>query len=74
MRKVTREDIEAVEEIFEEMSEMVSELARICDRVGDSNARAYLIANLEVVVEQGGWMSRDMTLPQWIERLRGELE
>lgn len=30
---------------------------------------AYLIAPLEIIVEQGSWLSRDLTLPQWIERL-----
>ena len=64
------EIVEELEDINYEMGQLVERLSRICDEVGDSNARAYLIANLEIVVEQGSWLHRDLTLPQWIKRLQ----
>jgi len=77
MRNLSQEQLEEkidrLRDLNDELAEIVSEISRICDEIGDENARRYLVAHLEIVVEQGGWLSRDMTLPQWIEHLEERL-
>jgi len=76
MKKISErrkeELIEELEGLQMELGEIVSQLSSVCDEIGDGHARNYLIAGLEVVAEQGSWLSNDFTLPQWIEQLKGE--
>lgn len=65
--------IDNLRDLNEELAGIVTEISNICDRVGDENARRYLIAPLEIIVEQGGWLSHDLTLPQWIDRLENRV-
>lgn len=67
-----QEIIQEVEEIQDEIAMQVEALANLCEEVGDRNAKMYLIAPLQVRVEQGSWRSNDLTIPQWIERLQSE--
>ena len=73
MKEVTRERreeiVDELEEIQGEMGELIERLAIICNELGDGHARNYLIAGLEIAVEQGSWVSRDFTLPQWIAQI-----
>lgn len=69
-----QEAIERLQELNDQLAGIVTEISGICDEIGDENARRYLVAHLEIAVEQGGWLSHDLTLPQWIERLENRSE
>lgn len=74
MKSVTQERreeiVDELEEIQSELGDLVHRLSRICDELDDGHARNYLIAGLEIVVEQGSWVSRDFTLPEWIAEIK----
>jgi len=66
--------IENLESLNRDLAETVEEIAWVCDQIDDGNARAYLVAPLQVIVESGSWVSRDLSLPQWIKQLREDEE
>jgi len=68
-----KELIGEIEEIKDILEEAVERLAFINDtEFHDIHARPYLIASLQIPLEQGGWMSNDLTLSQWIAQLKEE--
>ena len=66
--------IEELEGLQDELGDLVNQLAHICHEIGDNHAYRYLIAGLEIVVEQGAWITQDFTLPQWIDQLKNDDE
>ena len=64
--------IEELEILQPELGEIVSRMSNVCDEIGDGHAQAYLIAPLEIITEQGYWISREFTLQQWIDQLKGK--
>ena len=76
MNKLTVEEryelIDELEELNNELAHTVERISNICNQFDDRNANMYLIAPLQIVVETGGWVSNDLSLPKWIQRLREE--
>ena len=76
MNKLTANErfemIEELEEIQCELGDLVERLSNICEAFDDRNAEAYLIAPLKIRAGLGGYLSMDLSLPKWIERLREE--
>ncbi len=54
---------------MEQIAEAAMLLRRVAELTEDKSAINYIVAPLEIMVETGGWLSRDMTIPQWIEDL-----
>ena len=50
--------------------ELIAEAAQICrhvaEKTDDQCLLRTLVAGLEIVVETGGWLSVNTTIPQWI--------
>ena len=68
---------ELVDELYY-AQELIAEAASICRRVAEQTESHYvlctLVANLEILVETGDWLSFDMTIPQWIAKLKAGKE
>ena len=74
MRNLTPEQqqefLDNLGEIQTTLCEAINELARLVDQVGDENARAYLLAPLQIHADADhGYISRDLNLTTWRERL-----
>jgi len=62
-----------IEEIKDILEEAAAKLAFINDtEFHDKHAKIYLISGLQIPLEQGGWMSNNLTLSQWIIQLKKE--
>lgn len=66
------EKITLLEEAQEHIVEAVAALSEATR--GDEYIRRTMIAGLEILIETGGWLSRDMTIPQLIKNLREDAE
>lgn len=71
MTTYTLEDrIAMLEDAQEKIAEAVDLLKAATS--GDEGLRRTMIAGLEILIEAGGWMSRDTTIPQLISSLNAE--
>ncbi len=73
-RERIQEIADEVRDIVDNMAVEIEQLASICDELNDNQVRSYLIAPLQIMVEQGSWLSNDMTLYQWLREIENKEE
>ena len=65
---------ELITEQLRYAQELIAEAASICRHVAEQTDSHYvlctLVASLENLVETGGWLSNDMTIPEWIAAIK----
>jgi hypothetical protein len=64
----TSERISMLEDAQEKIAEAI-DLLKAATR-GDEYIRRTMIAHLEILIEAGGWLSSDKTIPQLIEEIQ----
>jgi uncharacterized coiled-coil DUF342 family protein len=72
--KRAKELVDELDVLNNDLAEIVQEISNICSELGDNNAKHYLVAQLQIIVESGDWLSNDLTLPKWIERIQTRIE